>query len=59
MVTRHFLACCSKNAVGDETNIEVQVGDEVFNAKALMIKEYNYLEVYPYDKWNASTAPNL
>lgn len=59
LVTRHYLACCSKNALGDETNIEVNVNEEKFSTKALMIKEYNYLEVYPYDKWNASTAPNL
>jgi DNA topoisomerase-3 len=28
LITRHFLACCSKNAVGSETNLTMKVKEE-------------------------------
>jgi hypothetical protein len=33
------------------------MGYEVFTCKGLMITELNFLEVYPYQKWNESTLP--
>lgn len=50
-VTRRFLACCSEDAKGVATNIELQYGDEVFNAHGVIVLERNYLEVFIYDKW--------
>lgn len=53
LVARHFLACVSKDAVGSETIVTVNIADEIFTASGLVILERNYLDVYPYDKWNA------
>ena len=52
-VTRHFLACLSRDAEGVETKINVDVNDEGFHLSGLMILSRNYLDVYPYDKWSA------
>ena len=51
-VVRHFLACCSQNAEGRETSVEIEVAGEGFSAQGLMITARNYLDVFPYDKWS-------
>ncbi|KAJ1797544.1 DNA topoisomerase 3-alpha, partial [Coemansia sp. RSA 2399] len=56
-VARRFLACCSDNAKGQATEIDVVVAGELFSAKGLMIVARNYLEIYPYDRWSESTVP--
>ncbi|KAL9957422.1 hypothetical protein ACROYT_G039055 [Oculina patagonica] len=56
-IVRHFLACCSEDAKGQETNVEIEIAGEKFSATGLMIIARNYLDVYPYDKWNAKTIP--
>jgi DNA topoisomerase-3 len=33
LVTRHFLACCSKDALGKETTVTIQIAGEFFSAK--------------------------
>lgn len=48
---RHFLACCSKDAQGQEVIVEIEIAQERFSASGLTIIARNYLEVYPYDKW--------
>ncbi|KAI2854775.1 hypothetical protein CBS12448_7539 [Aspergillus niger] len=53
-VVRRFLACCSEDAKGQSTEIEIQYGDEFFHAKGLLVLERNYLDVYVYDKWESS-----
>ncbi|XP_053675824.1 DNA topoisomerase 3-alpha [Anopheles nili] len=54
LIARHFLACVSRDATGSETIVNVVVGEEEeFSASGLCIHERNYLEVYPYDRWNA------
>lgn len=53
-VVRRFLACCSEDAKGQTTDIEIQYGDEMFHAKGLIVLERNYLDVYVYDKWESS-----
>lgn len=58
-VVRRFLACCSEDAKGDETIVEAQIKDEVFTTKGLIIKERNYLDVYPYDKWTGNELPEF
>lgn len=50
-IVRHFLACCSKDAQGQEVTVEIDISDEKFSASGLTIIARNYLEVYPYDKW--------
>nr|KAG5704928.1 hypothetical protein BaRGS_003911 [Batillaria attramentaria] len=52
-IVRHFLACCSQDALGHETRVKINVAEELFTAQGLMILARNYLDVYPYDRWNA------
>ncbi|XP_078096496.1 DNA topoisomerase 3-alpha [Mustelus asterias] len=56
-VVRHFLACCSQDAQGQETTVEIDIAGELFAGHGLMIIARNYLEVYPYDKWNTKVIP--
>ena len=58
-IVRHFLACCSKDAQGMETNVDVCVNQEQFSASGLVITERNYLEVYPYDRWSDKNIPHF
>jgi len=53
-VVRRFLACCSEDAVGEATDIEIDYGSEVFDAHGLAVVARHYLDVYPYDKWESS-----
>ncbi|RMJ23089.1 hypothetical protein PHISP_06040 [Aspergillus sp. HF37] len=53
-VARRFLACCSEDAKGQSTEVELQYGDEMFHANGLIVLERNYLDVYVYDKWESS-----
>lgn len=32
--------------------MDIDIAQEKFSASGLMIIERNYLDVYPYDKWN-------
>ncbi|CAL7941209.1 unnamed protein product [Xylocopa violacea] len=50
-VVRHFLACLSSNALGEETIVEIDIAAERFIANGLHIIERNYLNVYIYEKW--------
>uniref|UniRef100_A0A8C5TPG5 DNA topoisomerase n=1 Tax=Malurus cyaneus samueli TaxID=2593467 RepID=A0A8C5TPG5_9PASS len=56
-IVRHFLACCSQDAKGQETTVEISIANEQFIAQGLMILARNYLEVYPYDKWSDKVIP--
>ncbi|KAM8715173.1 hypothetical protein ACLKA7_002251 [Drosophila subpalustris] len=58
LVVRHFLACVSKDAVGSETIVHIDIAGEKFNANGLVIYERNYLDVYVYDKWSAKQIHN-
>ncbi|KAE8139314.1 DNA topoisomerase [Aspergillus pseudotamarii] len=59
-VVRRFLACCSEDAKGQTSEVEIQYGDEMFHAKGLIVLERNYLDVYVYDKWESSQQlPNF
>ena len=51
LICRHFLACVSKDAVGSETIVNMELAKEEFTATGLIILERNYLEVYTYDSW--------
>ncbi|KAL7572581.1 hypothetical protein ACA910_000398 [Epithemia clementina (nom. ined.)] len=59
LVVKHYLACCSRDAVGRETTLTVRLGNqedgshEEFSAKGLMILEHNWLEIYqPWERWS-------
>lgn len=52
-IVRSFLACCSKDAQGQETIVTIDIANEKFSANGLMITARNYLDVYPYDKWSS------
>ncbi|XP_044517721.1 DNA topoisomerase 3-alpha isoform X2 [Gracilinanus agilis] len=56
-IVRHFLACCSEDAQGQETTVEIDIAQERFVAHGLMILAKNYLEVYIYDKWSDKVIP--
>lgn len=53
-IVRRFLACCSDDARGFQSEVELEIGNERFVARGLMVTERNYLEVYPYDRWESS-----
>jgi DNA topoisomerase-3 len=36
------------------TTVEILYGSEFFHANGLMVIQRNYLDVYPYDKWESS-----
>lgn len=56
-IVRHFLACCSQDAQGQETIVEIDIAQERFVAHGLVILARNYLDVYPYDRWSDKTLP--
>ncbi|GMR41852.1 hypothetical protein PMAYCL1PPCAC_12047 [Pristionchus mayeri] len=59
LVVRHFLACCSWDAKGQETKVTLMVGEEKFVATGLQIEDKGYMEVYPYDKWSDKQLPRF
>ena len=54
LIVKHYLACCSRDAVGRETTLTVRIGaHEEFTAKGLMILQHNWLEIYqPWERWS-------
>ena len=59
-VVRRFLACCSEDAKGESTTVEIEYGDETFFTNGLLVLQRNYLDVYPYEKWESSQQlPNF
>ena len=53
-IVRRFLACCSDDAHGESTTVQIQYGDETFSTTGLIVLDRNYLDVYPYEKWTSS-----
>lgn len=52
-IVRHFLACVSQDALGQETVVDIDIAQEKFSTSGLMIIARNYLDVYPYERWSA------
>lgn len=53
LIVKHYLACCSQDARGRETELVLTMGTEEFSAKGLMITERNWLEAYhPWERWS-------
>ncbi|KAI1808598.1 prokaryotic type I DNA topoisomerase [Daldinia bambusicola] len=53
-VVRRFLACCSEDAKGVATDVDILYGEESFHAHGVVVLERNYLDVYIYDKWTGT-----
>lgn len=53
-VVRRFLACCSDDAEGEATDIDIEWGGEGFHTHGLLVLARNYLDVYVYDRWESS-----
>lgn len=58
-VVRHFLACCSHDARGSKSTVVVSMGGETFITTGLEVLEFNYLEVYIYERWTQRTLPRF
>ncbi|KAK3900448.1 DNA topoisomerase [Staphylotrichum tortipilum] len=54
LVTRRFLACCSEDARGSATDVEILYGDESFAAHGVTVLARNFLDVYPYENWTGT-----
>lgn len=52
-VVRRFLACCSDDARGLQTKVDLQWRSERFKALGLQVTERNFLDVYPYSDWKS------
>jgi len=62
LIVKHYLACCSRDAMGKETVLTVKMSSEEFTAKGLMIIERNWLEIYsPWERWSTGQGelPNV
>lgn len=57
LVTRHFLACCSRDARGKSSRVTVEMGGETFSAGGLIVTQRGFLDVYPYTAWHGSKLP--
>lgn len=53
-VVRHFLACCSEDARGQSSSITLQWGGEKFSATGIIVLQRNFLEIYPWMKWETT-----
>ncbi|SBS87711.1 DNA topoisomerase 3, putative [Plasmodium malariae] len=58
-ICRHFLAVCSDDAIGYNSKVIANIGEEQFFCKGLKIVKKNYLEVYIYEKWNDKIIPSF
>ena len=59
-IVRHYLACCSQDALGNETIIEMCVSDqEMFHVKGTSVEKLNFLEIYTYQSWPNATVPHF
>ncbi len=57
-ITRRFLACCSRDALGQQTTVELDIAGEGFHASGVVVLERNFLDVFPYEKWETTHLPN-
>lgn len=58
-IVRHFLACVSQDALGQETVVDIDIAEEKFSASGLMIIARNYLDIYPYDRWSTKVGVQM
>ncbi|KAF8820906.1 Dna topoisomerase family protein [Cardiosporidium cionae] len=58
-VTQHFLACCSDDAIGFESRVEIDIAGEIFHTTGLIVVKKNWLNVFPYEKWTGRQLPKF
>jgi len=58
-VVRHFLACCSVDATGQEVIVDVTIAGERFYTKGTTITDLGFMHVYTYQKWHGRTIPQF
>jgi DNA topoisomerase IA len=46
LICRHFMACCSRDAVYEETEVELTIEEEIFYLKGTRTIKRNFLEIY-------------
>ena len=47
------------DAQGEETTLRAELAGEEVSAYGLMVTEREWLDVYPYEKWNAKKIPTF
>lgn len=57
LITRHFLACCSPDARGSRTEVEISCAQESFLKAGVVVHDRGWLEVYPYSNWVEDLLP--
>ncbi|WPK24134.1 hypothetical protein PUMCH_001392 [Australozyma saopauloensis] len=53
-VVRRYLACCSDDARGFKSTVNMEWCKEQFSATGVQVTERNYLDVYIYQLWQSS-----
>ena len=59
LLSRHFLATISKDAIGSETSITANMSGEIFHCKGITVEQLNWLEVFNYEKWSETVLPKF
>ena len=59
LLTRHFLATISKDAVGSETTIKATMGGELFTCQGIIVEQLNWLEIFTFEKWSDTVLPKF
>ncbi len=59
LVVRRFLATLSDAAQWEDTDVKVELGGEIFEAKGRELKEEGFLAIYPYQKKEEWLIPRL
>lgn len=59
LIVRHFLATFSKPAIIETRRLDLDIKGEKFIIRKQLIREENYLEVYPYEKPQEEYLPEL
>jgi DNA topoisomerase III len=47
----------SKDAVGTEYTVKVEMGEESFSCTGLRVEQLNFLNVYPFETWTDIAIP--
>ncbi|MHC1610283.1 MAG: DNA topoisomerase I [Candidatus Methanospirareceae archaeon] len=59
LVVRRFLATLSDSARWIDTDVKIEIGEEILEAKGKELKEQGFLAVYPYQKKEEVIIPRL
>jgi len=59
LVVRRFLATLSDAAKWEDTDVKIEFGEEILEAKGKELKEEGFLAVYPYQKREETLIPEL